>query len=163
MPIKRNAHIMPLSRDHHSGLLFGWKIKEGVKKEIAFSRINEYIGFFWKAHLRNHFQDEEHLLFCLLDNELIQKAKREHQELEAWFVKAENNELGSNDEYIRFVELLISHIRFEERELFPCLESELSPETLAHVGEALTKSHQQPYTELYEDEFWVDKENQKHL
>ena len=30
--MKRDKNIVPLSQDHHFGLLSGWKIKQGIKK-----------------------------------------------------------------------------------------------------------------------------------
>ncbi|MDB5149861.1 MAG: hemerythrin protein [Mucilaginibacter sp.] len=161
MPIKRSEHIMALSRDHHAGLLFGWKIKEGLKRNVSFWRIDKYISYFWKAHLKSHFQEEEQLLFCLMDNELTRKAQKEHNELADWFLLANNGGLRTADEYLLFAELLISHIRFEERELFPYLETELPSEMLECVGESLAKLHETPFTDTYEDEFWADEHKQR--
>lgn len=161
MPIKRSEHIMALSRDHHAGLLFGWKIKEGLKRNIPFWRIDKYINYFWKVHLKSHFNEEEQLLFCLMDNNLTRKAQKEHNELAVWFLLANNNALHSADEYLLFAELLISHIRFEERELFPHLETGLPAKTLECVGLSLAKLHQTPFTDTYDDEFWADDHKQR--
>lgn len=35
--MKRNENLIPLSREHHYGLLCVWKIREGVKKKILSS------------------------------------------------------------------------------------------------------------------------------
>ena len=147
---------MALSRDHHICLSFGRKIKEGIQRRISLCRINRYISFFWKHHLQGHFEEEEELLFCLFDNELTQKARKDHEQLSSWFLLADNNALRSREEYQIFADFFILHIRFEEEELFPYLEAELSSETLAGVGESLAKSHKQPYTDNYQDRFWAD-------
>ncbi len=62
-PIKRNENMVPLSRDHHFGLLFCWKIRQGLKAKIDLERIRKYILHFWKSHLEQHFKEEETLLF----------------------------------------------------------------------------------------------------
>ena len=41
--MKRDKNIIPLSQDHHFGLLSGWKIKQGIKKNISYERIKNYI------------------------------------------------------------------------------------------------------------------------
>lgn len=33
--MKRNENLVPLSRDHHFGLLCCWKIRQGIKKEVS--------------------------------------------------------------------------------------------------------------------------------
>ena len=58
-PIKRSKELAPLSRDHHEGLLFVWKIRQGIKKGIAPVRMAQYAGWFWENHLQEHFEKEE--------------------------------------------------------------------------------------------------------
>jgi hemerythrin-like domain-containing protein len=156
-PIKRNEHMVILSRDHHAGLLFCWKIKEGLKRGADILRINKYVQFFWEQHLKEHFHEEESLLFNKIDNDLTKQAKHEHQLLVKWFNKIIKDEINSVGEYLLFTELLINHIRFEERVLFPYLEKQLSNNTLVSIGTALTQGHQTPFNDNYPDEFWVKK------
>ena len=146
--------MMALSREHHEGLLFSWKIKEGIKKGICFCRLNKYAAFFWTHHLQKHFKQEEDLLFCLLDNMLTQRGWDEHKLIKEGFWRIQNDLLRTNEEYLDFAELLISHIRFEERELFPYLEKELPAVTLIKVGEILAGNHE-TFKEDYNDEFWI--------
>jgi hemerythrin-like domain-containing protein len=47
-----------------------------------------------------------------------------------------------------------AHIRFEERELFPYIESQLSMEELDEMGKLISDLHQ-PYLETYENAFWT--------
>ncbi len=46
IPIKRSEFLIQLSRDHHFTLLFCWKIKEGLKKDIPLI-LKDYVLFFW--------------------------------------------------------------------------------------------------------------------
>lgn len=154
-PIKRSGYIITLSRDHHAGLLFCWKIKEGLKMDISFDRINSYISFFWNRHLKEHFVEEEILLFNQLDCSLTRKGKCDHKVLTEWFNRAAQSGMAGEEEYYTFVELLINHIRYEEREIFPHLENEFAAETLAGIRDILTRIHQMPFNDNYPDEFWI--------
>jgi hemerythrin-like domain-containing protein len=154
-PIKRSKHIVPLSHDHHSGLLFCWKIKEGLKKGADLSRIKKYINFYLEQHLKEHFLEEEALLFNQLDDELTRQGKNEHSMLIERMRRLNNHEGITSQDYLSFAELLIKHIRFEERVLFPHLEAELPATTLASVGAYLEQHHLNPFKDDYKDEFWV--------
>lgn len=156
-PIKRNKYIIPLSHDHHSGLLFCWKIKEGLKNGADLSRIKLYINFFWEHHLKEHFLEEEGLLFNRLDDEFTRQGKNEHLILIDRIVRINNDEEINGQDYLSFAELLINHIRFEERELFPHLEAELPAATLISAGAYLNEHHLKPFKDDYQDEFWVVK------
>lgn len=155
-PIKRSEYIVALSRDHHAGLLFCWKIKEGLKKGVDLLRINKYVGFFWQKHLKEHFREEEALLFEQVDNDLTKQGKEEHKLLAEWFNKIISSEVKKPQEYLSFTELLINHIRFEERVLFPYLEAQLPATTLKAVGTYLAQHHV-PFNDDYADEFWSKK------
>jgi len=158
-PIKRSGYIVTLSRDHHAGLLFCWKIKQGLKMDITFDRINRYIRFFWDGHLKEHFIEEEILLFNQLACPLTHKGRCDHKVLSEQFNQAAQFGLGSEEEYYTFVEMLTNHIRYEEREIFPHLETELPPETLAGIRDILARIHQEPFNDNYVDEFWVKPPN----
>jgi hemerythrin-like domain-containing protein len=155
-PIKRSEYIIALSRDHHAGLLFCWKIKEGVKKGAELSRIKNYASFFWDNHLERHFLEEESLLFNEVDDHLTQQGKSEHRVLRRWFDRIKNDEIKSGQDYVSLTEMLIKHIRYEERVLFPHLETVLPVNTLAGVGSFLQQQHPVPFKDEYPDEFWVD-------
>ena len=154
-PIKRSEHIAALSRDHHAGLLFCWKIKEGLKHGIGLRRIDGYARYFWEGHLEEHFREEEDLLFNKLDDELTDKARRDHQVLAAWFKRIVGGEVEHFQDYLSFTELLTNHIRFEERILFPFLQEHLPTAVLEEIGESLTRTHTIAFDDHYADEFWV--------
>lgn len=153
-PIKRTEYIVPLSRDHHAGLLFCWKIKEGVRKNIPGERILAYVNFFSEQHLRPHFREEEALLFSRIDDDLCRRGKTEHRMLEERIIQL-NRRGAQAQEYLSFAELLSNHIRFEERVLFPYLEATLPPATLKQVGEYLSAQHPAAYVDNYKDAFWA--------
>ncbi|QHS56592.1 hemerythrin domain-containing protein [Mucilaginibacter sp. 14171R-50] len=153
-PIRRSEHIVTLSRDHHAGLLFCWKIREGLKKEIPLFKILKYMNFFWEEHLKAHFREEEALLFSRLDDPLSRQGKTEHLMLEERLRHLNHYENKSASEFMSFADLLTRHIRFEERTLFPHLENTLPESVLAPIGKYLAEQHREPFVESYPDEFW---------
>ncbi len=153
-PIKRSEYIAALSRDHHAGLLFCWKIKEGLRKNVPLSKILNYINFFWDGHLKEHFREEEVLLFNRPDDELSRRGKSEHLMIEERICYLNHNGSETADAYLTFAELLTKHIRFEERTLFPHLEATLPLSVLKQVGNFLSSEHPATFIDNYPDEFW---------
>ncbi len=148
-PLKRVEQIQDFSREHHFGLLLGWKIKTGINKGIDPNRILEYVKWFWENHLIPHFEEEERLLFPLLpeSNPLRKKAVEQHEEIYSKItnLKAEASSL------LAFKDLLDAHIRFEERELFMEIQNRATPKQLDQVAEL----HQSTgFVENTEDMFW---------
>jgi hemerythrin-like domain-containing protein len=154
-PIKRSQYLVALSRDHHTGLLFCWKIRTGIKKEVALERINKYIVYYWNEHLKTHFEEEETLLFEPMETRLSKKAVEQHVAIRQQITKVTGPRKNNPEEYLLLEQLVNGHIRFEERELFPFLEVALSKEQLIEVGERLKVLHDTPLKDDYADEFWV--------
>lgn len=152
-PIKRSEFIVALSKDHHAGLLFCWKIKEGIKRNTPLEKIQDYVHFFWNHHLKEHFREEEELLYNQLDDDLSGQGKSEHKMLEQR-VNQLNSQGNNVQEYLDFADLLNKHIRFEERVLFPHIEATLPEKALKQVGVYLSAHHAVPPVDNYPDEFW---------
>lgn len=149
-PIKRNEALKPFSREHHHGLLFSWKIREGIKKNIDPQRIRKYIGWFWQNFLLPHFEAEEKYLFPIAgkNNANLQKALADHRELKVLFA-------GKNAGYDAFSliqKTLDAHIRFEERILFNEIQTMASADQLKMVS---TLHDDTEVPDDWEDQFWV--------
>src|SRR5215203_3664118 len=155
-PIKRNQHIIPLSKDHHFVLLFCWKIRQGLKMQIESQRIKNYVRYFFKEHMEPHFQHEEQLLFTPVNDEKVKKALNDHQDIRNLIsqVLQSSNEAGSGllSTVANTVE---AHVRYEERELFPHLENVLTDVQLQLVAEKLRK--EEIVMDDYKDEFWLTR------
>lgn len=152
-PIKRNVNLVELSKEHHFGLLACWKVRQGIKKEISSERITKYILYFWENHLEHHFEEEERFLF-IDDNEKCQAALEQHKELKNLILLFQSAD-ADYTLLTKWANLLDSHIRFEERELFPHLEQILPESRLEEIGQVLAESHHEPACENYEDSFWA--------
>ncbi|NJO25088.1 MAG: hypothetical protein HC867_03800 [Bacteroidia bacterium] len=61
-PIKRSPQLAPLSREHHDGLLFVWKIRQGLQNNTDVLTIADFILWYDEQHLKTHFETEEKLL-----------------------------------------------------------------------------------------------------
>jgi iron-sulfur cluster repair protein YtfE (RIC family) len=148
-PIKRHTALQPISREHHHGLLLSWKIREGMKHEIAAERIKAYTDWFWENHLQAHFEFEESFIFPLLgiENGLIKQALDEHARLKELFSSADEIDINLN----KIEKELTAHIRFEERILFNEVEKIASPEQMKRIEE----EHSKPIIAEWKDEFWL--------
>lgn len=153
MSLKRDVSLVNLSNDHHAGLLFSWKLRQGVKYHIEADRIIKYIKYFWAHHFSGHFKEEEEILFAPIKNEEIKKALADHQKIKAFVEKIGVPGMESEENgLLEFAETVDAHIRFEERVLFPHIQEALSEEQLEKIGEQLIH---EPFVDVYEDEFWV--------
>ncbi|MGV3589658.1 MAG: hemerythrin domain-containing protein [Adhaeribacter sp.] len=155
-PLKRSEHIVILSREHHTGLLFCWKIRQGLRKEVDTKRIRAYVPYFWENHLRQHFQEEEEQLFLKVNDALCQKALQQHQEIKSLIEQVIQSTPAPTPNLLnQLADYVDAHIRFEERELFPHLEKVLNPQELKNIGAALEQSHATPVTDNFPDAFWT--------
>ncbi len=150
-PIKRHKALQPLSRQHHFGLLFSWKIRKGFHKNIDPDRMMKFATWFYENEIEPHFSDEEKYLFPILDpeNELIERALKEHRRIKRLFHDTEDPERSLH----RLEEELDAHIRFEERILFNEIQQVATPEQLAKVEQIHTEGEKHPE---YDDPFWED-------
>src|SRR6476469_6413101 len=114
-PIKRSIQLTPLSKEHHEGLLFGWKIRQGIKNGTDINIIGRFVQWFWKGHLEEHFRKEEQVLAAYLhsDDTQVLRMIDEHQEIEALIHINEN--IVDEANLIQIADALTNHIRFEER------------------------------------------------
>jgi hypothetical protein len=152
-PIKRSKQLTPLSKDHHDGLLFAWKIKQGLKNDTDIKLIAQYVQWFWKNHLQEHFREEEQILAPHLpqDNGLLKQMIDDHYEIESMVHINEN--IADETLLLNLAQAIDDHIRFEERQLFPYAEKVIPEKELNLIYEQLPKEPAQ--CENWEQEFWV--------
>jgi hypothetical protein len=146
-PLKRAKELQPYSKDHHHGLLLGWKIRTGLKKEVAIERICAYVAWFYNNHLIPHFELEEQYIFPLLglEHDLIRKACNDHHEMRSLMASG-----CDRAKLMRLTSLLEAHIRFEEREVFEQIQVVATKAQLAVIDEV---HNDERFTEYF-DEFW---------
>jgi len=155
-PLKRSKQLTPLSREHHEGLLLCWKIREGLAKDLSPERIADYILHFFRTNLEAHFQEEEQFIFPLLDasnNDRIE-AEQHHKLLREMVSSLSEKHLQENMLLNEFEKTLETHIRFEERVLFPLIEKEVDADVLERAAENLKTEKN---TIDWDDQFWISK------
>lgn len=155
--MKRDKNLQALSRDHHHGLLLGWKIRQGLKRNVSAALIADYIQYFSEAALFPHFAEEELQILTFLnnDNDLKLKTLEDHSQI-ATMIKSLNG--VDTDDFLRIASRLDEHIRFEERVLFPYLQEVLSADQLDAIGAAIDSSHK-PFVDTFPTEFWNTPKN----
>lgn len=111
--MKRHPHLVRLSREHHVALRLGRHLLSGGG--TAGLRAEQ-------AALAAHFAEEERDLAPLLEargrNALAARLRAEHAHLRSLFAAALH---GAHE--AEAGQALIDHVRFEERELFPVVET----------------------------------------
>lgn len=153
-PIKRSEHILQLSKDHHFTLLFSWKIRQGLKFGAKVERIKKYVQYFWLNDMQEHFREEEEILFAPVKDQMVQKAIDDHKQIkeQVELLKASTEEEASQ-QLTALADMVDSHVRYEERELFPYLEKNLTQAQLEAIGSEL--KNEPVAKDDYQDEFWI--------
>jgi hypothetical protein len=153
-PIKRSSQLAPLSREHHDDLLFAWKIRQGIKYDVAPKIIASYCYWFWENHLQDHFFKEETAFSKILNSEhpMMVKMLEDHvainsivQQLAAFPTIASLERLAS---------VISFHVRYEERTLFNYIEEVASPGELEFIYATINRkktSHE------WSEAFWLKK------
>lgn len=152
-PLKRDRRLYRLSHDHHTGLVFAWRLKQGVANDASDNQMRSYIAYFWDNDLKRHFRDEEKLLLPHLassDPIKIQTLQEHHTIRELVHLITSKEDI--RDQVQQLSRMIHDHIRFEERQLFPYLEKALSASQLNNIGKELTIAPE--FCDKWEHQFW---------
>lgn len=120
MPLKRDPSLIPLSHDHHHALVRVFEIRRAVRAGASLAEQVEATRDLWRRSLAPHFEAEEAAVFPLLAEidataTLVAQLLEEHGRMRHMIAALEPaaESLGP------FANLLESHVRAEERQLFP--------------------------------------------
>lgn len=125
--MKRHPELLELSREHHTALSLVQRGRQAVasRDAAALENVAQELERRFRDDLEPHFQEEETGWLPSLaaggQAVLVNRTLAEHADLRrlAAALTADPATTGL------FCELLHAHVRFEERELFPALESYL--------------------------------------
>lgn len=140
--IKRHESLKPLSRHHMIGLHIALKLKRAGTEEsgLTIVEIKQEADKFWNPYGQEHFREEEEILlpvyaqFADINQPEIIEMLIEHVK-----IRSQINKLLTQDN-IRIQEmhelgmLLESHIRNEERVIFPMIEKALPEDELQNLA-----------------------------
>ena len=136
-PGERSVQLQALSKEHHDGFLFIDKIRQGLVDHINIGTLQKYVRWFWKNHIRPHFFQEEKILLPYLpvDHPLAKKLKEDHTEIRELMLSIDRD--VERYDLIDLANFIDQHIRWEEKEFFQYLESNLSAKELEDIFEEL--------------------------
>jgi len=124
--MKRSKILQPLSREHHNALTLAKACERAAKSgdEALINQACQHVVRAFSNELELHFQFEEQSLLPLLHSTatqpLIERTLADHQQLRGLLDALRQNDSVALES---FGKCLSAHVRFEERELFPVLES----------------------------------------
>jgi iron-sulfur cluster repair protein YtfE (RIC family) len=154
---RRHESLIPLSREHHYGLLVCLRIHRGLENHKAdlvwLSERAEKVIRFFESDLKTHFAVEEEIVFPAMSgieeaDSVIRELIEEHRDIRRLIQR-----LAPSPKIVpllrEFADLLEAHIRKEERVLFPCYERHISPgkagqvriQVLEVIGSAMKPKH----------------------
>ena len=145
--MKRHPALTPLSREHHSALILARLLQKDAPAYKGLPADTEgkakYAFKFYKEELIEHFNEEEKVL-KLVDGvdpslDLMSAAIfREHQELHGLF-----NAINGHPDLASHLDVagkaLETHVRKEERELFPLIQETCTEEVMAAIDRSISK------------------------
>ena len=128
--MKRHQQLQDLSREHHGALQLALHAKRAAQSgdaaQIAVSALACVDVF--PRELDPHFVVEETILLPALAQQgeyaLVQRTLAEHEELRRLVVQLAQPDVATLKS---FAELLMDHVRFEERELFEVAQKYMEP------------------------------------
>ena len=145
--MKRHASLVPLSRDHHHGLVMAQRLILGrstnPRADWPADRAQQAVRLveFFESDLRPHFDVEEAHVFPTAARHLRDGAGRtraliaEHETMRAMIRDLAADPTSRLDERLTaFGELLEAHIHQEERVLFEQMQAACAPEALETLG-----------------------------
>lgn len=154
-PLKRHQTLVAFSRDHHFGLLLVWKIKHGLDNAVAPERISNYVLYFFERDLKDHFEEEEQILFPKLPvgHSLRQQAENEHTIIKG-LIEQIRKDRANNQLLLQFAQHLQDHIRFEERVLFTAIQK-VTGDRDAEKPSMHSNNRNNDVDSGWNDQFWV--------
>jgi hemerythrin-like domain-containing protein len=141
---RRHESLIPLSREHHYGLMLCMRIHRGLAVGAADETwVRQKAGQtaeFFVSDLVAHFKVEEEVLFPAMQgfadsSDLLSQLLTEHRKLADFAERLSGTDVNELvDALQEFADLLEAHIRKEEGQLFPLYERFVSGEVAADVG-----------------------------
>lgn len=142
--MKRSEALRALSHQHHQGLFAALQLKRARQDSAAEAR-SVFLNFFDREGAP-HFRAEEELLLPAFarhsepDQPEIVRVLTEHIDLRSRALDLEASPNPDPAELRELGERLESHIRFEERVLFPMIEEALPVDELERLGAAFARA-----------------------
>jgi hemerythrin-like domain-containing protein len=148
MLLRRDPSLIPLSHDHHHGLVRVFEIRRALRAGQDLDVQAEDTRRFYQQELTPHFRAEEEVVFPAIraatatatTEAALSRLVDEHRQMRDMVgaLDASTQRLGA------FADLLERHIRFEERELFPAYQERVAPAARSAVEEEVRRILNRP-------------------
>jgi iron-sulfur cluster repair protein YtfE (RIC family) len=158
--MKRHPSLQPLSHEHHRALLCWRELDKqlSIPHSSALRSAAAALQHYWNSRFSSHLAEEEQLLLDLLSGDLRSRLLAEHDTLRSLF-RSLDDTLDSNgalaiDDLASLAATLPAHIHWEERVLFPHLQSHVSTDELRFIGDRLRgrKVSEDAYCDVFDDD-----------
>jgi len=142
--MKRSEALRALSHQHHQGLFAALQLKRAGRGTAVEAR-QTFLDFYEREGSR-HFRVEEELLLPAfarhigVDDPAIVRVLTDHVDLRGRGQELERSAEPDPAALRELGERLESHIRFEERVLFPMIEQALPVDELGRLGAAFARA-----------------------
>jgi hemerythrin-like domain-containing protein len=132
----RDPSLIPLSHQHHNGLAMCVLTRRSLAEDSSpgnIAKLAQRVVDRYELELVNHFEIEEQLLFPACGSlPIVSELLADHRAMEG--LVEELRTAPSAPLLEQFCELLSTHIRREEKELFEAAQRTLSREALDALG-----------------------------
>ncbi|SFM08709.1 hemerythrin domain-containing protein [Salibacterium qingdaonense] len=143
--IQRHESLHSLSHHHHEGLFLALNLKRVETKKARYSleQTAADVKNFWVPGGKQHFREEEEILlpayaeYGPVDLPEIKTMLVDHIRIRAMMESIIHNDTPSPDAMHELGERLETHIRLEERVIFPYIEETLPEEKLQELARRL--------------------------
>ncbi|MFC3039695.1 hemerythrin domain-containing protein [Virgibacillus xinjiangensis] len=148
--IKRHESLYPLSHHHHHALFMALQLRRiGTEKsKLTADEMKNNLEYFWERDGNQHFRDEEEILLPVYaQHDSVERQEISEMLMEHVIIRSHIQQILASEEdptslMNHLGQLLETHIRKEERVIFPMIEKALPEEELKrmepylHVSEA---------------------------
>jgi hemerythrin-like domain-containing protein len=132
----RDPSLIPLSHQHHNGLALCVMTRRSLARDASpenVARLARRVVDRYELELVNHFEIEEQVLFPACGPmPLVDELIAEHRAMEAFIPPIQTAPTAELLE--QFCQLLSTHIRREENELFERIQRSLARDVLDRTG-----------------------------
>lgn len=155
--MKRDENLRTLSRQHYDDLLGCLLLKKGINKRTDPRTLKDFTLHFWNNDLEPHITKEEEKLLPYLANRRFNKAQIDMLKADHELIRIIIDRIRMDGESIRLYEifsnLVVQHIRFEERVVFKKIQEQLNQRELERIGEIFSDGSTSK-CENYPLKFW---------
>jgi hypothetical protein len=142
--VKRDPALVSLSHDHHQALSVAQKLRRATASTAMEARA-AFLAY-WNGHGAVHFRLEEEVLLPAYaahgdpHHPLVARALCDHVAIRRRAADLQGTPAPEPSDLAALGTALADHVRLEERELFPLIESAMPAEALAAVAAELERA-----------------------